>query len=556
MHSAQNPLIAPDRIKRKPTMNTEASYRKKRRIPSKNRSMLFRFLTTVIVAMLAVAIFIGGLSIYAVDKYIQKQAREFINITCANEGAMINNSLGNMEKSVKIMESYLMDFFENEENIEDPAFQERVIKNAEQMFLDVIKHTSNSGAIAYYFRLDPSISDSTAGLFYSKLEGGTEFLSFEPTDLSLYEKDDVEHVGWFWQPYAAKKPIWMEPYHNQNNGILMISYVIPMYIGKTFIGIVGMDFDYKLLADQVKKIKIYENGFAHLEINGSVLLGDENALDSAADTDSSKYLRVSKELVNGMTLVLSASYDDIRQARHDITFNILFAILGLFALFTAIAVFIVRRIVDPLKKLTAASVKLSGGDYNVEIVHSNTTEINLLSAAFENMARHLYEREEFLRRSADFDSLTGLRNTTSYTSFAAEFDKKIEADQVDFGVVVLDLNNLKKANDGHGHGVGDELIIAAARIISDIFRGSPIFRIGGDEFLVILRGDDLKNCEALFEQLKLTCAHTFVNGNTELPVHLAFGFAGFDSSRDRCLKDVFKRADTAMYENKRKDKMK
>ena len=535
-------------------MNKELSYHKNKINRNRNRSMLFRFLATVIVAMFAVAIFIGGLSIYEVNNYIQSQAQEFVNITCSNEGSKINDSLGNMEKSVKIMESYLMDFFESETDIADRAFQEQLVKNAEKMFSDVTKHTSNSGAIAYYFRLNPTISDSKAGLFYSKLDGSTEFFSLEPTDLAIYEKDDTEHVGWFWQPYEAGEPIWMEPYHNQNNNILMISYVIPMYFEDQFIGVVGMDFDYKLLADRVNKIKIYDNGYAHLEIDGVVVFNGENEFGPATNANSSRYLRVSKELVNGMTLVLSASYDDIRQIRYEITFKILFAVLVLFALFTVIAIFIVRKIVDPLKKLTDASAKLSGGDYGVEIVQSNTHEINLLSAAFENMAKRLCEREELLRRSANFDSLTGVQNTTSYTAWVAEFNKEIEENQVDFGVVVLDLNNLKHTNDEYGHGVGDELIIAAAKMITDVFQKSPIFRIGGDEFLVILQGEDLENSETLFEQFELNCSNTFINENAKLPVSIAFGFSRFDSSKDLCLKDVFKRADDAMYENKRKAK--
>ena len=80
------------------------------------------------------------------------------------------------------MKSYLMEFFNNETDVEDRVFQKQVINCAEQMFVDVARHTSTANSISYYFRLDPSISDSKAGLFYSKLDGGNEFISLEPTD--------------------------------------------------------------------------------------------------------------------------------------------------------------------------------------------------------------------------------------------------------------------------------------------------------------------------------------------------------------------------------------
>lgn len=530
-------------------MNTNKSLKKGKL--NKTRSMQFRILATIIFAMFAITVFVGSISIYEVDQYIQKESENFVVVTCDNEGAQIDNLFEDMEKSVKVMESYIMDFFTEDAIVENQCFQKNVINSTDQMFADVAKHAS--GAVAYYFRFDPAFSDSKMGLFYSKTKENNEYISLEPTDISLYEKDDTEHVGWFWQPYEAKKPVWMLPYYNKNNNIYMISYVVPMYYEEKFIGIVGMDFDYTVLAEQVHEIKIYENGFAHLQMDETVVCSYDS--DCEPDTkDNSKYLRVSKELKNGMTLVLSASYDDIRQIRYEIGFKILFVVLVLSAFFTIIAIFVVRKIVAPLKKLADASVKLSNGDYDVEFVSSNISEIELLNTAFENMAIHLHEREKELRFSANRDSLTGLRNTTSYKRWVEEFDKEIANKTANFGVVVFDLNQLKETNDTYGHDAGDKLIATAAKVISDIFKRSPVFRIGGDEFLAVLQHRDLKDCEKLFAQLDLECAKARIEEKVEIPISIARGFAVFDLEKDLRFNDVFRRADNAMYENKRKIK--
>ena len=522
---------------------------------NKGLSMRFRFLATVVFAMLAVAVFVGGLSIYEVDAYIQNEAENFVNAVCENESSQINDSLRNMEKSVNIMESYLMDFFTSEKDVITPAAQNAAVESAERMFVDVAKHTSTGGAVSYYFRLDPSISNSKAGLFYCKLKGSNEFAAFEITDLALYDKDDTEHVGWFWQPYEAGEPIWMKPYHNQNNDILMISYVIPMYFGETFIGVVGMDFDYAVLTEQVHGIQVYENGFAHLESDGEVICSEDRGQTEKNYGNTGKYLQVSKNLVNGMTLVLSASYEDIWQIRYDITAKILLTVVVLSALFIAIAVAVAQKIIDPLKKLTDASVKLAKGDYDVQIVQSNTHEIRLLSTAFENMTAQLREREELLRLSAYRDSLTGLRNTTSYTAWVENFDREIQGKNAQFGVIMLDLNDLKKANDRYGHDLGNELIVTAGMLIADTFKRSPVFRIGGDEFLVVLQNKDLENCENLLTQFERQCARTFIQKDgMKIPVSIASGFARFDPAEDSRFSDVFKRADEAMYKNKSKIK--
>jgi len=519
----------------------------------KIQSMQFKVLMTVISAMLAITVFIGGLSIYEVDKFVQHQTEDFINVTCEKDASQINDIFGDMEKSVHIMESYVLGLINSKADIEDAERQADILERSDEMFIDVANNTD--GAVAYYFRFTPELSHNTFGLFYSKVKRQDGFSRFEPTDISLYDKSDTEHVGWYWQPLEAGKPVWMLPYYNKNNDIMMISYVVPMYHDNEFIGVVGMDFDYTALTDKVHNIKIYENGFAHLEFEGADIYNSEHAEDAKLHEHPEEYLSVSKELRNGMTLVISASYNDIRQIRYDIALKILFVVLLLAVLFSLIAIFIVKKIVYPLKKLTDASVKLSSGDYDVEIVHSSTYEIRLLSTAFENMAMHLKEHEKLQHLLAYRDSLTGLRNTNSYWAWITDLDKEIETKEIDFGVIVLDINYLKETNDRYGHDVGNKLIVSAARIISCIFRRSPVFRIGGDEFLVILQNRDLEEYKELLKKFDEECLNELVTTDKEnIPVSIAKGFARYDSQKDSSFIDVFNRADDAMYEDKREIK--
>ena len=543
------------KYKRECVMSRGKSQKKEKRKFAKTDSIRSRFLATVILAMLAITTVVGSLSLYEVDNYVQEQSNSMMKIVCDNEAERINNSLLNMEKSVIIMERYLKDFFKSEADVIDKEVQSKAIENADKMFVDVAKHTSTAGAVSFYFRLDPAISDNKAGLFYSKLNGGDELVSVEPTDLYLYDKNDTEHVGWFWEPYEKKEPVWMKPYHNQNNDILMISYVIPMYCGEMFIGVVGMDFDYMALVNQVNEITIYENGFARLELDGAVL-SDGASSDANSAVSSREYKHISKDLVNGMELALFVSYDDIRQTRYDIGWQIVCTVVIFSVVFIAIATFVVKKISDPLKNLTDAAAKLSVGDYNVEIKESNAYEIKLLNTAFENMVVCLKEHEENLRLSANRDSMTGLRNTTSYAKWVSRFDKELENSPFDFGVAVFDLNNLKQTNDTYGHAVGNKLIITVAKLISEIFKRSPVFRIGGDEFLVVLQNNDLENYGELSELLISNCRNTFADENKQVPIEVAIGFARYQPYSDTSFVDVFKRADDAMYENKRKMKIK
>ena len=265
-----------------------------------------------------------------------------------------------------------------------------------------------------------------------------------------------------------------------------------------------------------------------------------------------KYLSVSYDLKNGMKLVISSNRDDIRSVRHAIALKIIIVAILLAVTFSLIVIYIVKKIVRPLKMLTDASVKLSNEDYDFEIIHDNTYEIELLSTAFENMARSLKEHEKLQHLLAYRDSLTGLRNTNSYKVWINNFDKEIENQSQPFGLVIFDINFLKETNDKYGHDAGNQLIVEAASIISSTFKRSPVFRIGGDEFLAILQNRDFEDADELLEKFDADCVNKAVVIDEEIiPVSIAKGFAIYDPLKDTKFIEVFNRADDAMYENKR-----
>ena len=119
--------------------------------------------------MLAITMFIGGLSIYEVDQFVQHQTEDFINVTCEKDASQINDIFGDMEKSVHIMESYVLGLINSKAEIEDAKKQAEILERSDEMFVDVAKNTD--GAVAYYFRLAPELSHSTFGIFYSKVKG-------------------------------------------------------------------------------------------------------------------------------------------------------------------------------------------------------------------------------------------------------------------------------------------------------------------------------------------------------------------------------------------------
>ena len=90
------------------------------------------------------------------------------------------------------------------------------------------------------------------------------------------------------------------------------------------------------------------------------------------------------------------------------------------------------------------------------------------------------------RNRADKDALTGVKNKYAYVDAEKSLNKQIdEGDNTAFAIVVCDVNNLKLVNDTLGHKTGDKYIKKACITICSIFKHSPVFRVGGDEFAII-----------------------------------------------------------------------
>lgn len=163
----------------------------------------------------------------------------------------------------------------------------------------------------------------------------------------------------------------------------------------------------------------------------------------------------------------------------------------------------------------------------------------------EEQKKNLVSAQHFARR----DGLTGVKNKNAFSEETQEIDKKIKAGAhgCRFGVVICDINDLKLINDTRGHSVGDESIQRTSNMICGIFKHSPVFRIGGDEFAVLLHGSDYVNRDSLMEQLH---EENLQNKRSRSAPEIARGMTVFDPDTDHCFGDVFDRADHLMYENK------
>ena len=180
---------------------------------------------------------------------------------------------------------------------------------------------------------------------------------------------------------------------------------------------------------------------------------------------------------------------------------------------------------------------------------------------FEELSGRLKAVRDELQRYIDdahklayTDALTGSANRNAYIDAIKGLNKEIKEGKADFSLAVFDINGLKNSNDTFGHEYGDLMIITASDILKEAIGVENLYRIGGDEFVAILKISDTQKLDKIlgFIEARIGAANDTIKGfKTEAPLAISKGFSCFAAGEDSDVQAVFRRADDAMYADKK-----
>lgn len=326
------------------------------------RSIKAKVVISVILCSLISTLICGGISIINSAATSYESSQKEMKLTCENQSRRLNTMMEKMAQSVDTVYSIALSRLENVTEFKtNREYVDAYTKDMEETLLRFAEHTQ--GALTAYIRYNPEFTEPDSGVFLTRENSDSAFASVTPTDFSMYEKNDLEHVGWYYVPVENKKPTWMEPYLNSNINVYMISYVIPIYIDEVSIGIIGMDIDFSEFTDVLDQSQIFETGYAFLASGegkimhhqslevGTDLRDQESGLSGAADAlaDSGQEEAIVdysyqgeqkvlsyQTLKNGMKFVLTAPRNELLAQANAIAM----LILGGAAIAVAISVLI------------------------------------------------------------------------------------------------------------------------------------------------------------------------------------------------------------------------
>lgn len=540
------------------------------------KSIQTKFITLILGCVLICSTVIGGAGIINAERVVDEDAAQLMNYRCSELASEMDALLSRIELSVKTLTVFTNDHLESVDRLKnDEAYMKSFTDQLESVAVNAANNTE--GAVAVYVRFNPDFAPPTSGLFWSKTNLNGSFQRLVPTDFSKYSPTDAEHVGWYYIPVKNGKATWLAPYSNENINVQMISYVIPIYKENETVGVVGMDIDFDIIKNMINDVHIYDTGYAFLADDKANVMCHKtypfgipmssvdqsltplitelengtsgSSLFSYVNNDVKKKMAF-RTLRNGMRLVLTAPHAEIDKSKNQLLLQIIIALLIIAPLSVLVTVLITRRIIKPLKELNTAAKKIAEGDLSISLTQQTKDEVGMLADSFQQTVCHLQKYINYINSLAYRDALTGVKNKAAYQDAERRIEEQMRQGHPEFAVVVLDINDLKRVNDHFGHDFGDMLIVDACRLICKSFPHSPVYRVGGDEFAVILEGAEYTNYVQLLDNFKAAIIEYNENSPKDNQLSIARGIAIYNCQTDLVFSNVFKRADDAMYQNK------
>lgn len=395
------------------------------------KSIRKKIIVAIYLCSILTAVLIGTVAIVNSAQMASKDTQERMQMTCEIQVEELNSMILRIEQSVDSLSDIVMMDFDYNKFTQSKQYADDY---TDQILESVHQFASRTeGAITAYVRYNPDYTNPTSGCFLTRDSTDQDFTAVVPTDFSMYDEDDVAHVGWYYTPVKNGAPMWMEPYLNENINVYMISYVVPLYSesGES-IGIVGMDIDFTQITGLVDETTIYDSGYAFLTNEAGTIMHHKEIEQgsSLADVDASvakivpllsdetkqgtlqsySYQGVNKQMLyynmdNGMRLVLTAPKMEIYSEANKLVWMMMIAEVVSILISGGVGIFVAGGISKPIQQLTGVIAQTARLDF---MPTAEGKQLRKHKDEIGTMAREIHQMRKILRGMVEQMSETEL----------------------------------------------------------------------------------------------------------------------------------------------------
>lgn len=375
------------------------------------QSIRMKLLFTIVCCTLLSVFIVGAMALYNSLRVTEESAARELMATTENYAKELNETMACVETGVNSLAAAVIgDLSDLERLSTDSGY----VIGEEDSAGFMAKNCANSveGTMSYYVKFNPDISAPTAGVLGTRNTTSGPFQAITPTDITLYEKTDVAHVGWYYIPINNHRPTWMNPYHNANLNVYMISYVVPLFASDgTEIGIAGMDIDFTIIQKKIAEARVFDSGFAMLTDSKNNIIASKEpdhpqnlqeidpvlnnlAGDKVQGIGEFKYrgedyVVSCSTLKNGMKYFMAVPQSELYSTSRTLMRMICLGMLISLILSGIYAVWFSGRLTGPLVDMEYNANRMAQGDLTVEMDVESEDEIGRVATAFNDMGNHL-----------------------------------------------------------------------------------------------------------------------------------------------------------------------
>lgn len=479
------------------------------------KSIKSKIFSIVLFSIICSSVIVGGFGIFWSSNAVRRDSAHILDLMAQSQTGDLNSMFTEVEQSALVLSEYVSGELDSLAALHDDESFSRYVAKLENIAYYIANCTTS--ALSISVRFAPELTDRVESFLWRR--SGVDFVQDSLREFPVFGSDFDN--SWYYKAKLLCRGVWTQPYYNEDLKEYVISYGIPVFKQGKFFAAVGVDIDFDNIAAVVNSISVYDSGHAFLTDEGFVIQYHRSIpmgtriLDQAKDFKQvfikgysapfydytfkgTEFHMLYKNLENGMRLVVSVPAREIDWSRSELILMIVCSVLVIVVVVSILSVLMSNRLTRPLKELTDSTSHIVAGNYDLNFKHKPRDEIGELMGTFMLMAKSLKVQFDYINSLIYLDSMTGAQNKRAFIDERENINLQIKHSieqntEFAFGVIVFDVNNLKYLNDNFGHNAGDSLIKNSCKLITLHFEDSPVFRIGGDEFVVVITGKELEN---------------------------------------------------------------
>ncbi len=384
---------------------------------------------------------------------------------------------------------------------------------------------------------------------------------------------DFREREWYQEALLHDHVIFTSAFINDSNDRVIVSVARKIEVDGVILGVLSADVDIRTITSFISTQRIVKNGFAFLIDSQNRMVAypempDEVELIAAHDyaqdfediliddtfydieIEGTEGVITTRDVIGGYRLGIFIPKTEFRFETTLLFYLFSIITLGLISFWMTISYIYYRSIAQPIQHLSKDIGKIdlnTSPEYRLpetektlfSTIRSRINEVLHTNQTYVSVNREQLKRLEYL---ATHDQLTGLKNRMSFE----DESKILMKSDGNLALMMVDINGLKLINDSFGHQAGDTIIVEAAKIIKNTFKAFNIYRVGGDEFIILIIGKTHKEVEMLKDRASESM-HALHYKN--VAVSLSFGY-DHRESEDDTIEKLQRNAENYMYRQK------